>query len=178
MPFNKASLHGPNRAANLKSNKHWDSARQSPHYNDDSTQSLVDVSLDEQHYDAAKSLFRIKSINALREEFPEKDPPASFGHAAIIRRMNGDATEELLKQHYHLTGMNSGTVASAQDSVLIHFHDLPVYILRVIFIDDELNVSKTSCMHDEESFPRGKKHGLDWIYLSEAHLYNHKICGG
>ena len=162
MPFNKASLHGPNRASNLKSNKNWEvGSNRIPHCQD--------------------ALFRVKSLNALREEFPNKDNLiSSLGHVAIIRRRgNSDATNELLKQHYLLTGMSSNRTSLAQEPILIHFHDLPVYILRVVFTDEQLNILKNICVQDDESCAQegAKEHELDWIYLSEALMYNHKICG-
>jgi hypothetical protein len=88
----------------------------------------------------------------------------------LIRKNNGKATEELLKQHCRLTGVGRGKSSSAiaTDPLLIHFHDIPVYILRVVFLEDTLFDDSSQKTHESD---------IDWIYLSDVQLYNHKICG-
>jgi hypothetical protein len=183
MPFNKATLHGPNRAANLKSTKHWDAATThqefspprypdsgSAHPSTDCTLTGASVVLPT---NPSIPPIRVKSMNGLREEFPEISLQESYGHVGLIRKNNGKATEELLKQHCRLTAMDRGqTPSTLKDPLLIHFHDIPVYILRVIFLEGNL-------LLDSIQPNSGTEHesDLDWIYLSEVQLYNHKICG-
>jgi hypothetical protein len=183
MPFNKATLHGPNRAANLKSTKHWDATTT---HQDFSPPRFPDSGLSHPSTDCTLTgasvvlptipsppLIRVKSMNGLRDEFPAFSLQESYGHVGLIRKNNGKATEELLKQHCRLTGVDRGQTSSTlKDPLLIHFHDIPVYILRVIFFEGNLlhNSRQPNSETEHES-------DLDWIYLSEVQLYNHKICG-
>lgn len=180
MPFNKASLHGPNRAANLKSTKHWEAttARQELYPPQGADSGSAHPSAEGNLTEASLLLptnpsthrVRVKSLNGLREEFPEISLQESHGHVGLIRKNNGKATEGLLKQHCRLTGVDRGKSPSAvaKDPLLIHFHDIPVYILRVTFLEG--NLLDDSCQKTHES-------DIDWIYLSDVQLYNHKICG-
>lgn len=193
MPFNKATLHGPNRAANLKSNKYWEAARRGPYtaqYGDASSQSSADGNMAQQENDRGTStsvspnpstlLFRVKSMGTLRNEFPEICLPSSYEHIGLIRKNDGKATEELLKHHCRLTGMSSCVAPLVlQEPLLIHFHDLPVYIIRVILFENSslVHESVTGSAREEKYFPVETSGGMDWIYMSEVQLYNHKICG-
>jgi hypothetical protein len=190
MPFNKATLHGPNRAANLKSNKYWEADRRGPYtaqYGDASSQSSADGYMTQQKNDRgtltsvspnpSTLLFRVKSMETLREECPEICLPASYEHIGLIWKNDGKATEELLKHHGRLTGMSCCMAPLVlQEPLLIHFHDLPVYIIRVILLENNLvQDSGTSSAREEEYFPVETSGGIDWIYMSEVQLYNRPL---
>ena len=61
---------------------------------------------------------------------------------------------------------NSSSNINFRDPVLIYFHDIPVFVLRVLPI----------FVAAGGSIDTGEKEE-DIIYVSQAHCHNHKICG-
>jgi hypothetical protein len=54
------------------------------------------------------------------------------------------------------------------DPILIHFHDIPVFVLRAIPIDEQQT--------DTNPVRKGEE-DVGTMYISEVHCHNHKICG-
>ena len=72
------------------------------------------------------------------------------------------AWERLVEQHLELT---QSSLIVDSDPILIHFHDLPIFILSAIPMDGR------SCLDDDDDCEE------DVLYMSQVHCHNHKICG-
>jgi hypothetical protein len=70
----------------------------------------------------------------------------------------------------------------AKEPIFLHFHDIPVYILKVVLWNDVTNGSDNNCKttvadEDNGDGDADEHDQTDIIYMSEVDRYNHKVCG-
>mmetsp|Transcript_11391 Transcript_11391/g.25520 ORF Transcript_11391/g.25520 Transcript_11391/m.25520 type:complete len:542 (+) Transcript_11391:215-1840(+) len=117
---------------------------------------------------AASALtFLIKPIEDLSAE--DSDTPdatqralSALGNACLFTT-RGKSGKELLKWHNDIV---EGSADVSNDSLLIHFHDIPVYILRAVPLSSKSDTTTNNNNQTDQ----------DIIYLSKVHCHNHKVC--
>ena len=84
------------------------------------------------------------------------------GEQEIQKREEGEGSGERLVQQ-HLQRTQSSLILDS-DPILIHFHDLPIFVLSALPIEG-------SFLDDDDDIEE------DILYMSQVHCHNHKICG-
>jgi cytochrome b involved in lipid metabolism len=149
----KASINGPNRKKNRIGDKTAASNYDDHHIPiTSSSSSLIQFKV--------RSLDKYQSTPLGRKNMALT---LSNGDACYFTVDPHDITDSgyrLLQEHFAMTKCSQ---VNPSDPVLIHFHDIPIFILRA----NPIYLS-TSDNHENENG--------NTIYLSQAHCHNHKIC--
>lgn len=162
----KASINGPNRRKNRIGDKTVASTF------------LESTTLATNPSETSRPIqFKVRSLEKYQANLNSKHGPSTNGDACLFT-VTADATSSdtsdsgyrLLQKHLEMT--NSSQL-NPSDPILIHFHDLPVFILRAnpIYLSSsqqDQNQIENDNMNDNMN--------MNTIYLSQAHCHNHKIC--
>ena len=163
----KASINGPNRRKNRIGDKTVASTFL------ESTTLATDPS--EQTFPPIQ--FKVRSLEKYQANLNSKNAPTTNGDACLFTVTADDTSGDtydagyrLLQKHLEMT--NSSKL-NPSDPILIHFHVLPVFILRANPIQLSSSQKDQSRIENDNM---NMNMNMNTIYLSQAHCHNHKIC--
>jgi len=160
----KASINGPNRRLNRVGNRAAVSI-----FTETDDKAQIHSSREREAQGELTFSFRVRTIESfLNTERNKKSSSHAFGDACLFTVGRSGMGQTLLEKHFRMIGSPDSTSPNSDDPVLIHFHDIPVFISRAIPVP--INVDNNSSADEIEDTE-------DIIYLSQVHCHNHKICG-
>jgi len=143
----KASLHGPNR----RRNRPGDLSVASDLTGGGGPPAPASASASA----ASSSIFLIRPVERLPSQ--HLCPPGACAFTA-----RGEGGRALLRRHAELAG-----TAGADEPILVHFHDVPVLVMRAVLLPPEA----------EDGGAGGDgADAADAIYLSRVQCHSHKVC--
>jgi len=156
----KASINGPNRRKNRVGDKTVASTysilSKDDHPPTTSSSSSSPIQFKVRSLEKYQSTLGSSSNNTC-SQFDQS--PLSNGSDACLFTVDPnnvtDSGYRLMQEHFDMT---KSSEVNPSDPVLIHFHDIPIFIL-----------SANPLLHSSSS-------NENTIYLSQAHCHNHKIC--
>lgn len=159
----KASLNGPNRRKNRTGDKYivadYDASSRKIGKEEAGATPGMNIS------------FKVRSLETYVSNNDNDALAGSIGDACLFtvkRESDNDSGFRLLKIHCQQSAQSASSFeVNSNDPLLIHFHNLPVFVLKAM----PLYLDETDGQPDEH-----QQENEGTIYLSQAHCHNNKVC--